>query len=81
MDQLVHNKDLRDRLDLNENSVELKRTLQMYLPPGATNKTRGIDCMIALIKCIYSRMTTKYWERNAENNDRERRILCWPSLG
>ncbi|SPJ71928.1 uncharacterized protein FTOL_01656 [Fusarium torulosum] len=81
MDQFVHSKDLRDKLDLNEDSFELKRTLQMYLPPVATAKTRGIDCMIALIRCIYSHMTPKYWERNAENIEREKKnpllALAW----
>jgi hypothetical protein len=43
----------------------------MYLPPGATTQTRGIDCMIVLVRCIYSHTGPKYEERNAENIERE----------
>ncbi|KAG5747472.1 hypothetical protein H9Q70_009862 [Fusarium xylarioides] len=71
--------DLRDMLDVSENGISIQRKLQLYFPPGEQHDsgqndldTRGLDCLIVLIRHIYSYLLPLYSDKE-ERKDAERR--------
>ncbi|KAF5963378.1 hypothetical protein FBULB1_13422 [Fusarium bulbicola] len=82
--------DLRDALDVTQNQAQICRKLQSYSIPGAqfdsNNKgleTQGLDCLIMLIRYIYSEMLYVYFDKEKCKDAEERNpllALAWMSI-
>jgi hypothetical protein len=87
MDNQNLGKDIRDTLDLTQNKAEIRRYLQLHRPPGQQYgsgpndfDTRGLDCLIALIRHIYSQILPVYFDKEEHKEAEEKNpvlALAW----
>ncbi|CCT72084.1 uncharacterized protein FFB20_10397 [Fusarium fujikuroi] len=74
--------DLRDAFDPVEDRATIRRNLQLYSPPGAQFdsspqdlETSGLDCLIVLIRWIYSQMLPRYFDKEKRKDVEQRNPL------